>query len=354
MLVAPDHAAGPAPSSAAQSAPSTGAGARLVPSDVRPGDAVELVPATPTVYTFRYESWKPDLRALYEKAKREQWNASDALNWDTQVDPEAENFPDQNIPIYGTAIWNKLNERDIKTLRHEQMSWVLSQFLHGEQGALLATSQIVNAVPWIDAKFYAASQVMDEARHVEVYERYLHQKLELSYPINPHLRSLLDRILTDTRWDMKYLGMQILVEGLAMAAFKVIHMFAREPLVKELTHYVMKDEARHVAFGVLSLKDFYQTELNEKERREREEFTYEACVLMRDRFLAREVWEKLGFPVQECVDLAMNAPATKEYRNLLFMRIVPNIKRLGLLSPWLRDRFVELDILRYEDMPADA
>jgi hypothetical protein len=308
----------------------------------------------PLSYVWRYESSRADLKALYDKAKQEQWDGRTYLAWDTQVDPQAENFPDQQIPIYGTHLWQKLAPRDIAQLRQHQMSWTLSQFLHGEQGALLATAQIVTTVPLADAKYYAATQVMDEARHVEVYERYLREKVELTYPINEHLRKLLDSILSDPRWDMKYLGMQILVEGLAMAAFKFLHTFSREPLVKELTHNVMRDEARHVAFGVLSLKDFYLTELNEKERREREEFTYESCRLMRDRFLAQEVWERMQMPVAECLELAMHSPAMVEFRRLLFMRIVPNIKRLGLLSPWLRERFTELGILQFEDMPADG
>ena len=180
---------------------------------------------------------------------------------------------------------------------------MLSQFLHGEQGALLATAQIVDAVPMMDAKLYAATQVMDEARHVEVYDSYLREKLEKVYPINPHLKTLLDQILTDSRWDMKYLGMQILVEGFALAAFGFIRAYANEPLIRDLTYHVMRDEARHVAFGVLSLRDFYGKNFTAAEIREREEFTYEACVLMRDRFLARDVWERMGMPADECCAL---------------------------------------------------
>jgi hypothetical protein len=307
-----------------------------------------------TSYVWNYETSREDLRALYEKAKGEQWDGRTYLPWDTDVDPTRENFPDQQVPIYGTHHWNKLSEKNIRELRQHFMSWTLSQFLHGEQGALLATAQIVTTVPNIDAKFYASTQVMDEARHVEVYERYLREKVQLTYPINEHLRKLLDQILCFSDWDMKYLGMQILVEGLALAAFKFLHTFSNEPLVKELVHNVMRDEARHVAFGVLSLRAHYATEINEQQRREREEFTYEACRLMRDRFLAKEVWEGLGFPVKECLDLSMNSSSMKEFRRLLFMRIVPNIKRLGLLSPFLRTGFEELGILQFEDLPPDA
>ncbi len=308
----------------------------------------------PVTYTWSYESSRAELRALYDKAKGEQWDGRVYLPWETDVDPTAELTPDHMIAIHGTHLWNKLSPKNIEELRQHLSSWMLSNFMHGEQGALLATAQIVTTVPWADAKLYAATQVMDEARHVEVYERYLREKVRLTYDINEHLRALLDQILTDPRWDMKYLGMQILVEGLALAAFKMIHSFTREPLIKELTHMVMRDEARHVAFGVLSLKDFYTTGIDERERREREEFTIEACRLMRDRFLGTEVWQALGFPVQECLDLAMSHPATAEFRRLLFMRIVPNIKRLGLLTPYVRQGFTELGIVQFEDMPADA
>jgi hypothetical protein len=307
----------------------------------------------PTAWTADYRPTDTRLRELYEKAKHEQWDAG-TLDWRADVDPQRENFPDQQIPIYGTELWQRLERAEIEELRRHSTSWMLSQFLHGEQGALLAASQVVDTVPWLDAKLYGATQVMDEARHVEVYERYLREKVELTYPVNPELKSLLAAILSDARWDVKYLGMQILVEGLALAAFQFVHAFSTEPLLKDLTHHVMRDEARHVAFGVLSLADYYQRELSEAERDDRAVFVYEACRLMRDRFLQREVWERLGFPVERCLELTLSSPAMQEFRRLLFSRIVPNVKKLGLLTPWLRERFGELGILSFEAGRADG
>jgi hypothetical protein len=317
-------------------------------------DEVEFLPTTFDVaYTWNYETVRQELKNLYEKAKREQWNATNQLAWDTSVDPEAELVPDFQIPVYGTHIWEKLTPGDIRKLRREALSWTLSQFMHGEQGALLATAQIVNATPLIESKFYAASQVMDEARHVEVYSRYLREKLSGAYPINRHLRALLDQILTDSRWDMKYLGMQIMVEGLAMAAFGYMHKMCNEPLLTELTHYVMRDESRHVAFGVLSLNDYFQG-LTAPERREREEFLYEGCRLMRDRLLMEDVWEVMGWPVDEVRDIVLHSPQMQEFRKMLFSKVVPNVKRLGLLSPYVRERFAELGILQFENEEPSA
>ncbi len=300
-----------------------------------------------TCYTWNYDDFKQGLRNLYEKAKQNQWDQATALPWHLDVDPEAENLPDINNPLFGTPLWAKFTADEIRKFRREQLSWSLSQFLHGEQGALLATAQIVDAVPWIDAKYYGATQVMDEARHVETYDHYLRDKVGKEYPINPHLKTLLDQILTDSRWDMKYLGMQILVEGLAMAAFGMMERFSTEPLLKQLTQYIMRDESRHVAFGVLSLEGFYP-QLDERELRERQEFAYEGCRLMRDRLYAVEVWREMGLPVEETREIVMRSEIMREFQKALFSKVVPNTKRLGLLTPWLRERFHELDILKWE------
>ena len=182
-------------------------------------------------------------------------------------------------------------------LRRHVEAWRFSQFMHGEQGALICTAKIVQTVPDIDSKFYAATQVIDEARHVEVYCRYLHEKVQLVYPLNDYLKALLDDVIADCRWDMTYLGMQVLIEGLALAAFGVIRNNATDPLAKALNAYVMQDEARHVMFGRLALRDYYP-QLTEAERAEREDFCVEACYLMRDRFLGEEVWERLELPAE--------------------------------------------------------
>ena len=298
-------------------------------------------------YTWDYRMVRQELTNLYEKAKRDQWNATDQLAWATPVDPEAELVPDFQIPVYGTHIWEKLTPGEVKKLRREALSWTLSQFMHGEQGALLATAQIVDGTPTIEAKFYGATQVMDEARHVEVYSRYLHEKLTRQYPCNRHLKTLLDQILTDSRWDMKYLGMQIMVEGLAMAAFGYMHKMCNEPLLTDLTHYVMRDESRHVAFGVLSLAEVFR-DMSAAEKREREEFLAEGCRLMRDRLLMEDVWEEMGWPVDEVRDIVLQSPQMQEFRKMLFSKIVPNVKRLGLLTPFVRERFEELGILQFE------
>ena len=298
-------------------------------------------------YNWGYEKTRQDLRDLYKKAQRSQWNPDVTLPWETDVDPERQDFPEHMFPLFGWAPYMKLNQSEKIKLNVEFAAWTLSQFMHGEQGALLATSQLVTSVPDLDSKYFASTQVFDEGRHVEVYDRYLHEKVGFSYPISPYLKQLLDLILKDSRWDMKLLGMQIMVEGLALAAFGLLRENTTEPLLKKLTHYVMLDESRHVAYGVLSLKDHYR-DMKESEVREREDFVYEAAVLMRNRFLFEQVWEKMGMPVDECKNYALESEMQKLFRQMLFAKIVPAVKKMGLLSERQRERFAELGILQFE------
>ncbi|MEY2566406.1 MAG: hypothetical protein QOE35_935 [Actinomycetota bacterium] len=318
-----------------------------------------------TIFTWDYEKGqRPKLNRLYEKAKTSMWNGETDLPWDTEVDQEQVVLNNvaqagmgfaEGMDLTGTP-FAKWTDKEWIQVGIESQNWTLSQFLHGEQGALVCTAKIVESVPWIDAKYYASTQVMDEARHVEVFAKYLDTKLSGHYPINAHLRLLLDDIITDSRWDMTYLGMQIMVEGLALAAFGFIHQLTTEPLLKQLLRYVMSDEARHVAFGVLSLQDYYQ-ELSAAELRERQEFAFEAAVRMRDRFLQQEVWDRMGLDVKTVLPLVMNSPERAGFQAMLFSKIVPNCKKLGLLDAgaqngqpgWLRQKFTELGVIAFED-----
>jgi hypothetical protein len=313
------------------------------------GPSIETLEAMLDVtYTWGYQETREKLRDLYDKAVRAQWISDDVLPWKTDVDLDKPFGPAELMPLFGSDVYNRLTEKERHDLDIETFSWTLSQFMHGEQGALLATAQLVDSVQDLDSKLYAASQVVDEARHVDVYNRYVHSKIGFSYPVNPHLKTLLDMILKDSRWDMKFLGMQIMVEGLALAAFAMIRNNAKEPLLRDLTAYVMGDEARHVAFGVLSLRDFYR-EQPESVKREREDFVYEAARLMRDRFLFQEVWEKTGLPTKECMQIALENKGQVMFRQMLFAKIVPAIKKMDLLSDRQRQRFQELGILQFEN-----
>ena len=311
-----------------------------------------------TLFSWDYSLARPQLRKLYEKAKVGQWNATTDLPWETPVDIEGTIAADQaaigrgfDMSLYSDTPVKNWEQKEWLEFGVQARKWSLSQFLHGEQGALICTAKIVETVPWYDAKLYASTQVMDEARHVEVFARYLDEKLEGGYQINAHLRALLDDIVTDSRWDMTYLGMQIMVEGLALAAFGYMHQLTGEPLLKKLLRYVMSDEARHVAFGVLSLQEVY-AQMSDVEIKERQIFAFEASLRMRDRFLQQEVWERMGIDPRKIMPVVLNDPTRIFFQQMLFSKIVPNCKKLGLLDrndSWLRRRFEEIGVIQFED-----
>ena len=311
-----------------------------------------------TIFTWDYSLSRPGLRKLYEKAKTGQWNGSTDLPWDTDVDVEKTITEDQALigtgvdaSVYADTPVGKWGDKEWLEFGIEGRNWTLSQFLHGEQGALICTAKITETVPWYDAKLYASTQVVDEARHVEVFARYLQEKLGGEYQVNAHLRMLLDDIINDSRWDMTYLGMQVMVEGLALAAFGFMHQLTGEPLLKQLLRYVMSDEARHVAFGVISLKEAYE-DMSDVELKDRQEFAFEAAVRMRDRFMQQEVWERMGVNVKDIMPLVIADPTRGVFQSMLFSKIVPNCKKLGLLDrndKWLRRRFEEMNVIQFED-----
>ncbi len=317
-----------------------------VPTDVADWDVKQQFTST---FRWEYEDGRASLLGLYEKGKTRQWNAAERIDWSQQLDPEnPEQLPDESMPIFGSGPYLRMTEGERVTARTHFQAWQLSQFMHGEQGALVCTAKIVQQVPNMDAKFYAATQVIDEARHVEAYSRLLHEKFQLAYPITPTLRTLLENVLSDSRWDMTYLGMQVLIEGLALASFALIRDQAQNALAASVNAYVMQDEARHVAFGRLALRDFYP-ELTQAERDEREEFAVEACYAMRDRFQAEEVWGALGLPVAECAAYMRDSDFMRRYRTALFTRIVPAMKDIGLWGDKIRRAYAAMGILGFAD-----
>jgi P-aminobenzoate N-oxygenase AurF len=309
---------------------------------------------TETCFTWEYEDERATLLQLYDKGKKQQWDAAERIDWSQDLDPENPMLLDDRVVlIWGSDLWNRMTEKEKRRVRHHLQASQISQFMHGEQGALIATAKIVQTVPDLDSKFYAATQVMDEARHVEAYSRLLHEKFELAYPITPGLKALLDQGLSDRRWDMTYLTMQILIEGLALAAFQRIRDQAKNPLASAVNAYVMQDEARHVAFGRIALRDYYP-QLSDAERAEREEFVVDACWHMRDRFNQLEVWRRLGLPENECLDLVETSEAMKMFRSRIFSRIVPTVRDIGLWGEKVQQAFADMGAIEFAQVDAAA
>jgi P-aminobenzoate N-oxygenase AurF len=307
-----------------------------------------------TRFSWEYDNGRTRLLDLYQRGKDKQWDAAKRIDWQLPVDPQnVLEASDELCPIYGSRQWDLLSESERGELSHHLSAWLFSQFLHGEQGALTVAARIVASVPDMDSKFYAATQAMDEARHVELFARFMREKIGLYYPVNDDLARLLADALSDSRWDLPYLGMQVLIEGLALAAFGVHRDVSNNELVTQLLAYVMQDEARHVAFGRLALRDYY-AELTAAERADREEFVVEGCYLMRNRFRAQEVWERMGYDVAECLEFTDHSPVQQAFRTLLFSRIVPCVKDIGLWGPKVQRAYTDLGVIEAAQTDLDA
>ncbi|MEM9863908.1 MAG: ferritin-like domain-containing protein [Myxococcota bacterium] len=296
----------------------------------------------------------PEMADLYTRAKQQQWDGATRLDWSTSVDklnPEVPVLPRNFINLEGLRECGvRLTSQEEDRFRADLLTWQLSQFLHGEQGALFAAAQVTEAVQFFDGKFYGATQVVDEARHVEVFHRYLDTKLGKLYQINDNLFVIIDALMSDSRWDMKFLGMQIMVEGLALGAFGTLYKITQEPLLKDLLKNVIQDEARHVHYGVLALREHIRDHLSEAERREREDWAFEVAILMRNRFLAFEVYEEWfegRLTRAQWRNVVQTSLGLEEFREVMFKRLVPNLREIGLLSDRILPHYHAVGLGKY-------
>lgn len=306
-------------------------------------------------YTWDYQEADRRIAKLYRLGKERNWNSDNDLDW-SLTHPITE-FPDERRegqnPFEGWEPFERLNDDQRREFAWHIHAWSICQFMHGEQGALLVSSQLVSCAPTHDAKLYASSQTFDEARHVEVFSRYVREKLPVMYPINKHLKALLDKVLTDARWDLKFIGMQLVIESLALAAFNVQKEITASPLLRQLLDYIIRDEARHVAFGVTYMEEFVRN-LSQKERDERAVFAFEACRVMRERIVPTDVFEHWGMDVEEGKRRFLSANQLHMFRNLLFTRIMPNLSKVGLLTEAVVPRYEELGLMEFAALPTDG
>ena len=325
-----------------------------VPANLNPTDIVEIF-QTPLTGSFNWDYTVQDnrIKKLYELGKQLNWNVEEDVDWK----PEFTGINDEEFE-WEDGQW--ANHKVYKTFDKETRieffkdlnSWATSQFLHGEQGALLVASQLASCAPTYNAKLYAASQTFDEARHVEAFNKYLQQRLKRSWPIGRALKGLLDKILTDPRWDLKFIGMQVVIEGLALAAFNAAKESTNDPVFKRMLELIIRDEARHVTFGINYLTDFVTT-LTEEEKLDRAQFALEACTVSRNRLRSYDVWEKYGMDIEFTEEYNKTNVFQTQFQDVLFSRIMPNLKRIGLLTDELIPEYEKLGVMGYADGDSD-
>ena len=301
-------------------------------------------------YNWDYTIQDNRIKKLYELGKELNWNVELDIDWNRPLNKIAEPTPifwDEYEP------YTKLSDKKKVDFLNHRIAWSQSQFLHGEQGALLVASQLTSCAPTYNAKLYAASQTFDEARHVEAFNKYIQTRTKMMYPIGNALKSILDKILTDPRWDLKFIGMQIIIEGLALAAFQASRELTHDPVLRDMLGLIIRDEARHVTFGINYLEEFVDT-LSEEEKEERAQFAYEACWLSRERLLSTDVYEHFGWDVEDARQFQLGTDINIHFQKLLFQRVMPNLRRIGLLRDSVKDKFEDLGILEFASSKSDA
>ena len=325
-----------------------------VPAGLNPTDIVEIF-QTPLTGSFNWDYTVQDnrIKKLYELGKELNWNVEKDVDWNpnfTGIQDEEFEFEDEQWANH--KVYKEMPRWKQKEFFHDLNCWATSQFLHGEQGALLVASQLASCAPTYNAKLYAASQTFDEARHVEAFNKYLQQRLKRSWPIGRALKGLLDKILTDPRWDLKFIGMQVVIEGLALAAFNAAKESTNDPVYKRMLELIIRDEARHVTFGINYLTDFITT-LSEEEKLDRAQFALEACTVSRNRLRAYDVWEKYGMDFEYTDEYQKENIFQTQFQDVLFSRIMPNLKKIGLLHDELIPEYEKLGVMGYADGDSD-
>jgi hypothetical protein len=314
----------------------------------------DLDTAMKVIYQWNYDPEVEELRRLYVKATEAQWIAERDVDWERPIDhlKFAATPVGAAVPIEQCSYWKSLGEETKWELTRRAASFRLSNFLHGEQGALMVAAQLVNAVPHTDAKFYAATQTMDEARHVEVFAKYI-KKLDEVRPIAPALRTILDATLQTDNWMKKLVGMQIVVEGLALYSFREMRNLTEEPLLKDLLTYVARDESRHHAYGVQYIERCVPC-LSDGEREELEDFALEAARSLIDQrnqqtfqTAIMEIWAEVIDPVELFTCLQNERDElTRNHRKGRRLGpvqgfVIPTLRRCGLLSERVAKRYHE-------------
>jgi P-aminobenzoate N-oxygenase AurF len=307
-----------------------------------------------TVFEFDYTVQAEDMRGLYEKAKRDQWNAALDIKWETPEPSDGRVLSDELVDIHGSPIWDRLSEKDRVELNRRITAWRLSVLVYGEQGALLACSQLVDTVAGTDAKFFQATQVVDEARHNEVLERYIQHRLGgLHYPMPENERFIFDAILTDSRWYIKTIALQLVAETFAVSMFRMMQQCAVDPLLGEICGRILQDESRHMGFGMLALPAIVR-DAGERERQEMEEFTCSALEKVLTGFFPAEAYRDIGFSAAQIAEVQSHrrgvaarsdyAVFRKHFRREMHTAMVANLARIGLLTERVRPRLEALGI----------
>ena len=301
-----------------------------------------------------YDGDHSEMRRLYEQAKRDQWNAATDIDWACALQGDGGLIADDLVDVHGTRFWDRLSGEERVELNRRVSQWRLSTLVHGEHGAMLVCSQMVENVQGQDAKLFQATQVVDEARHNEVLHRYLGLRLAgRTYPLAGNVKEIFDTLLGTSAWYLKTIGLQLVAETFAVSLFRMLAESSKDEVLREVCRRILQDEARHMGFGMLSLPAVVG-EASEAERREMEDFAVWALVRILTGIFPQPASEEMGFSRAEIDEIkrlrrerAAGGDETafrKFFRRDLHTALVRNLQRIGLLTARVAPQLESLGI----------
>ena len=301
-----------------------------------------------------YESDQSEMRRLYEQAKRDQWNAATDIDWTRPLDGDGGLIADDLVDVHGTKFWDRLAADQRVELNRRVSQWRLSTLVHGEHGAILVCSQIVENVQGQDAKLFQATQVVDEARHNEALQRYIALRLDgRTYPLAGNVKEIFDALLGTSSWHLKTIGLQLVAETFAVSLFRMLAETSKDEVLREVCRRILQDEARHMGFGMLSLPAVV-AEASEAERREMEDFAVWSLVRTLTGIFPLPAYEEMGFSRNEIDEIkrlrrerAAGGDETafrKFFRRDLHTALVRNLQKIGLLTKRVAPQLESLGI----------
>ncbi len=299
-------------------------------------------------FTNRYIEEGGRYTTLYETSKRLRWNPSIDIGWEEHRDEEY--IHSDIVKIFEEfEFFQELNKKEKRRFVRDYQSWQISQFLHGEQGALIISSQLVSCTPDLDSKLFCSSQTIDEAHHVEAFMKYMELRKIPLWRVNNSLKGLLQKTLNEEKWDLKFIGMHIIIESVALASFATIRSQTDDPLLKKLLEYILKDESRHVNYGVEFLKN-HLSNMREDELEERAIFAFKSCVLMKERLIPYDVFNQWKLDRNIAVKTYVNSHVVSEYKHNLFSKIIPLLNKIGLITKAQHKNYVMIGAEKYIDI----
>ena len=311
----------------------------------------------------RYGERSSDFDKIISDTHAHFWDPLDTKYIDFSENFDVENkllMPEEFLPELQCPSVMKLDKKSKIKLANESFRWQMSAILHGEQGALNLSASLCHILKDQGAQEYAANQAREEARHVTGFAKYINSRWGKPLPVGQTLGDLLSELVNAPEVYKKIVGMQILVEGLAMGAFATIYQHSYDPVLVKLMQLVMTDEAFHHKFGKI-WADKTIPKLDENEQNIIEDWAANCFQILLFNLVNPEqkkiIYDQFGLDWKQVLDELHDIITDDDRRERMrestdiFRVLVKTLLKAGIITDRTRDFYsvyVDLDELKEE------